>query len=154
LVFEIGGGFNQPGSNSGVGGGPCHFEQRRRCFASVVAVLGHGTGSPIFWRMNAQPKIAFRERKQKNEPTEAGSTTNWRTDGDGVTIATTASSTGPASPLTRSDAVSRHVASSAARIDRDRQRSRSPLAIIHSTSAADNQIEPQENVAGAFGTAS
>src|SRR4029077_6379937 len=71
LVFEIGGGFNQPGRNRGVGGGPCHFEQRRCCLASVVAVLGHGTGSPIFWRMNAQPKISVPQRKYKTERTEA-----------------------------------------------------------------------------------
>ena len=65
MVFEIGGGSNQPGSNSGVGGSLGHFEQRRCCFASVVAVLGHGTGGPIFWRINAQPKIPFRSESIK-----------------------------------------------------------------------------------------
>jgi hypothetical protein len=65
LVFEFGGGFNKPGSNGGIGGGLCHLEQRRCCFASVVAVLGHGTGNPIFWRINAQPKITFRSESIK-----------------------------------------------------------------------------------------
>jgi hypothetical protein len=66
LFLKIGGSFDKPGRDVGIGCGPRHLEQRSRCLAGMESIFSHGTGRVWLPRqLDAGTAISVPQRKYK-----------------------------------------------------------------------------------------